>query len=256
MESISNMIIPSEKYKIHNLKCWETEISQIEFINLIKNMDLIVMQSIENDYRDKTYLSSTYIINNSNATTEFIIITNLYFPYYYFDSYIDNTSTYLYEYKHLKECKSNKNKSKIDFLKDVLFNNNFKTLEELKILEDYCFENLEQRLEIMNLYKEYYSNKKIEIINFIPFIKDNFKNKLLFNSLNHPSKDLLCEVCKTINYKINNMLEFDYTREELIYYKGLLYACLQKTLNFDILNIDININTETNIITFINNYFK
>jgi hypothetical protein len=32
MESISNMIIPSEKYKIHNLKCWETEISQIEFM--------------------------------------------------------------------------------------------------------------------------------------------------------------------------------------------------------------------------------
>ena len=254
LEELGNIIEPNKNYKIYNLKCWETNISKIEMVNLIKNMDLIIMHCVEDNYRNINHLSTTFIINNSNATTKFFIITNFYFPYYYFDSYYDPDSVFYYEYKELKNYKSNK--TKIKFINEVLYNEDFKSIEDLKKIEDYSFDQLEKRLKIIELYKKTYTNKNIEIINLIPFIKDNFKKELLFYSLNHPTEVLFHKLCEMINIKIENILVFNYEKQIFNFSKCLLYSCLQKDLEFDILKCDILINKQTNIISFINNYFS
>lgn len=253
LEELGNIIIPSKYYKIYNLKCWETNISKIEMLNLIKNMDLIIMHCIEDNYRNIHYLSSTYIINNSNASTKFLFLTNLYLPYYYFDSYFDANSINCYQYNELKNYKSNK--TKIKFINEVLYNEDFKSIEDLKKIEDYSFDQLEKRLKIIELYKKTYTNKNIEIINLIPFIKENFKKELLFYSLNHPTEFLFHKLCEMVNNKIGNILKFNFEKKVFQFSKGILYACLQKVLEFDILKCNICINKETNIISFINNYF-
>jgi hypothetical protein len=213
------------------------------------------MHSTEDNYRDKPYLSTTYIINTCKPTTKLILLTNLYFPYYYFDCYIGNQakSGLLYEYKTIKQYKMDK-KNTNDVLANVIYNTSFKTEKDLIELEDYCFNELNKRYEQLNIYVNFYKNRQIKIINIIPFIKQNFKHTLLFYSINHPTLYLLTFAINEINKEIGGVLDLNNNKDYFSYYKGIIYSCLQKQLTFDISKCPIKINNCTSIPEFIENY--
>ena len=259
MEALAALIKFSPNYCIFIIECWKTEISVIEFTNLIQNMDIIIMHGIEDNYRNKPYLSNTYIINNCKPTTNIMLLTTLYFPYYYFDCYIGDRpeSELLYEYKAIKQYKIDK-KSTNEILEKVIYNKDFKTKQDLIDLEDYCFNELHKRYENMKLYVDFYKNRSIKIINIIPFIKQNFKHELLFYSMNHPTLHLLKytinEINKEINKEIDCVLDLNSDIDFFSYYKGVIYSCLQKQLTFDISTCPIKINDCTSITEFIDFY--
>jgi len=254
--ALASLINVNPNYCIFQVECWNTEISFIEFTSLIQNMDIIFMHVTEDEYRNKHYLSTTYIINTCKPNTKLNLLTNLYFPYYYFDSYIGDQikSNLLYEYKTIKQYKID-NKSTNEILEKVIYNTNFKTDQDLIDLEDYCFNELHKRYENMKLYVDFYKNhKSIKIINIIPFIKQNFKHELLFYSINHPTLHLLKFVINEINKELNYILDLNINKDYFSYCKGIIYSCLQKQLTFDISKCPININNCTSIPEFIENY--
>lgn len=255
MEALASLIKFSPNYCIFIIECWKTEISVIEFTNLIQNMDIIFMHVTEDEYRNKHYLSTTYIINTCKPKTKLNLLTNLYFPYYYFDCYIGDRreSKLLYEYKTIKQYKID-NKSTNEILEKVIYNPDFKTEKDLIDLEDYCFNELHKRYENMKLYVDFYKNRSIKIVNIIPFIKQNFKHELLFYSMNHPTLHLLKYTINEINKEIEYVLDLNYDIDFFSYYKGVIYSCLQKQLTFDLSTCPIKINDCTRISEFIDNY--
>lgn len=257
MEAYESMIVPSPAYCIFQIQCWSTEMSIIEFTNMIQNMDVIVMQNIKDNYREKHYLSSTYILNNSNPKTRFIFVTNLYFPYYYFDSYMDPKIILEipYEYKSIKQYKT-ENKSKQELFQNVIFNKDFKSETELKELEDYCFSEFNRRYEKMKVYQNFYKNKSITIINVIPFIQQYFKHMLLFYSINHPAPPLVKCIVDQINMELGNILILNSSKDFFSFYKGILYSCLQKQLTFDISKCEVKIKNFIDVPSYIDHYYS
>lgn len=72
-------------YIIHHIECYSTNIDQAEFTYLINKCDIIITQPIQDNYRNKSYLSTSYIINNKKSECKIILFDSCYFSFYYFD---------------------------------------------------------------------------------------------------------------------------------------------------------------------------
>ena len=110
------------------------------------------------------------------------------------------------------------------------------------------------------LYNRYIINNKkyndnndnnIYIISIHEYIKQNYKEKLLFYSKNHPTKYVIQYIChEIIKYlQIKNTINYDI--DVLNNPKCILYKCISKNVNFDINNhnaLTLN-NTDINKIT-------
>jgi hypothetical protein len=58
------LCLPSDEYNIINVPCWTTDINKEKFTEIIKMCDVIITQSINDNYRDLDYLSTSYIIKH------------------------------------------------------------------------------------------------------------------------------------------------------------------------------------------------
>jgi len=78
-----------------------------------------------------------------------------------------------------------------------------------------------------------YINKP-HIISTYDFIKQNYKNKLLFYTFNHPTKYLIHYICEELIkcLKIPNSINYDI--DTMQYLRCIIYKCIQKNVNFDI----------------------
>ena len=105
--------IPEEKYSRINIPCWTTEYDKESFREIIYKCDIIITQPINDNYRDVDYLSTNFIIHNSNNYCKIIICDNCYFNFYYFDltyKFINNdilSNPSSYHYKYMIECYNN-----------------------------------------------------------------------------------------------------------------------------------------------------
>ena len=82
-------------------------------------------------------------------------------------------------------------------------------------------------------------------------VKQNYKEKLLFYSMNHPTKYVIQFICEEIikYLQIENTINYDI--DLLSNTKCILYKCISKNINFDINNhnpLTLN-NTDINKIT-------
>ena len=117
--------------------CYTTDITKNEFLKKIKKSDIIIMTLISDNYRDKKYLSSRFIIENARKDTEIIIIPSLYFDYYYVDLlYLKNKDGDIIkkpiDYHHEYIVESFKKRKPIkNVMKEYILNKNLFSMEEL-----------------------------------------------------------------------------------------------------------------------------
>jgi len=225
----------SNEFNITYIECFSTNITNLDFNNILKNADIIITQPIHDNYREMYYLSSNYIINNSKKESVIIFVNNCHFDFYYFDL-IYNTSSKKnkclnYHHSSIIDCINNY--KDIDYYEKVYIENiNLKKDYELDEIYNISIKELEKRYTEMLQY----SKNNTYFINILEYIKNNYKDKLLFYTFNHPSKYLLqyiaLEIVKIL--KISNNI--NYNLDPFSYERYILYKCIQKKVNFNIKN--------------------
>jgi hypothetical protein len=131
-----------------------------------------------------------------------------------------------------------KNRKNIEYYIDNFANNsNLKSSEELEEIANNSLSELYKRYLInKNTFENH--EKHIYVITAHDFIKENYKNKLLFYSMNHPTKYTIQNVCSHVMdiFGFENNLDYtiNYDADILNNPKCILYSCIQKKVNFDI----------------------
>jgi hypothetical protein len=227
------------KFKIYNIPCWTTNYDKQTFTDIVNKCDIIVTQPINDNYRDVDFLSTSYIIANSKTYSKIIICDSCHFDFYYFDLSYKHFNEKLvqqpidYHYNKLIECYS-KNLPIETYINEYINNIELKTCEELETIATNSLNELQKRY-IINVNK-YNNNSRISCISTHDFIKNNYKEKLLFYSMNHPTNFVIQYICEEI---INILLfpnTINYTIDILSSPKCILYKCIQKNVNFNIDN--------------------
>jgi hypothetical protein len=245
---LKTLSLPSE-YIIHNVQCWTGVVDKIKFTNTIKKCNIIITQPIKNNYRNVDYLSTDYIIKNASPKCKIIIFDSCYFDFYYPDlvckqingKSFDKPSVYQYN----KMIESFKNNYTVDeYLAKYVNNVNLKSKDELENLANKSLRDLKERY---NSNIKNYKKPNTHIISTHDYIKNNYKNKLLFYSMNHPTKYVIQNICEEITkfLKIKNTI--NYTVDELAVTKCILYKCIQKNVHFDINNHIPLVSNKTNV---------
>jgi hypothetical protein len=250
--------LPKTSYIVHNIPCWTTDQNKDSFTAIIKNCDIIITQPINDNYRDVDYLSTSYIINNSKKDCKIIIFDSCHFDFYYFDltyKYINGTILQKpidYHYNEMINCYHN-NVSIDNYINNYINNEHLKTSEELDTIAQNSLNELKRRF-YENVKK--YASNNIILISTYEFIKNNYKDKLLFYSMNHPTKHVIRYICKIIIHilKIENTIDYKIDMLENNT-RCILYKCIQKNVNFDITLETPLLDNETDLKKIINKYY-
>ena len=236
------------KYNETIIECFDTELTEEEFTLCINISDIIIMNLVEDNYRNKKYLSTTHVIYHSQKGCKIIILNNFYFHFYYFDSKMISTKGELNPYHHLNLYECCKNNETADlYINNYINNSTLKTKYELEYLANKSFEELDTRYENILLHKKMSPHKLIYSIAISNYIKDNYKKKLLFYTTNHPSKYLFQYVSQEIISILNLENTMDYTIDIFTHTKLILYKCIQKVVFFDIQENTPLIGNQSNI---------
>lgn len=213
--------------------CWLLTLNKKEFTTLIKEQDIIITQPIEENYKNLDYLNTKYIINNTNGIV--IIFNSCYFNFYYPDlKYIKHNNDILHEpndyhYQYM-----------IDYYKrgDTIQNyidkcvNNPDLISQQTLLEEASKSINELRNRDINIRKELCTKSNVYFISISDYIEKNYRERLLFYSMNHPSKYLLQFISENIINILNIDNTINYTIDPLNNPRCILYKCLENTVTF------------------------
>jgi len=222
-------------YNITLILCWIENIDKNYFIEKIKDSDIIITQPINPNYRNTDYLDTEFILKNAKPEVKIIIIPSLYFNFYYFDlTYETLNNGELLRYPsdyHYKTIINNYNTDN-NLIFNQINNVNLKLKEEL---ENIALSSIEELKKRENEMLKYNNLRKCDIITVSNYINDNYKNVLLFYSMNHPTKFIFHYIVKQI-INILNIDDFNnYNIDPLASNeRGILYNCIQNAVNFDI----------------------
>lgn len=243
------------------IPCFNTHLNKEEFKNIIKDYDIIITQPIKDDYRNKDYLGTNFLLNNANYQ-KVIIFNSCYFDFYYPDSnYLydkNNNMIYLHkkvDYHHKNMINYYKNKESIEkYIKEVVNNENFLSKDYLEKKGIDSLNLLENKYNMM--IQKYNKFRNVYFINIVDFIKNNYKDKLLFYTNNHPTKYLEQYIGKEIVNILNLKFNINYNVDPHYPIKLILYKSIQSVVNFNINDYKPLIcgNTNLNLITKI--YFN
>jgi hypothetical protein len=272
--------LSENEFVIYHIQCYNTEITKEELNNILSICDIIITQPIPDYYRNKKYLSTSYIINNCKKDCKIVIYQRQYFNFYYYDTlYYKYNNDVLhvpndYHYQEMINYYKN-NKNIEDYINEIIHNKNIKSKDELEYIANESIQFLYDRdKEIINQYikndnrmnlsnqkmdKELLSESKVKeniyYISIVQYIKDNYKNKLLFYSMNHPTKILLQYICNEIVQKLNLKNSINYDIDPLNEPKCILYDCIQNAVNFDISNENITLSGNNDIFSIVKLYY-
>ena len=215
--ALKTILQPSFKHLNPNyviIECWTTNIQEHEFLNHIKTSDIIFTQPIVDNYREKNYLSTNYVLTHAKPDSKIFIFPSMYFDFYYFDQIykwlnnemLDEPSAYHY-HKIVEAFHFNQNKE--HFFEKCYNNKTFKSKVELITLANKSISELKKREGHM---KEYVNkHKHVVILTVTEYIETWYKKALLFYSINHPSSHVFHYLCK----KILNNLNISYEKINL-----------------------------------------
>lgn len=217
------------------IACHSTKMDKSGFTSLIKTADVVITQHIRPNYRKLDYLHTDYVINNA-ANCKIIIFSVCYFDFYYPDlKYKTHKNTPLnkpvaYHYQHMIDNYNN-NGSIDDYINNYVNNHNLITKESLLERAHNNFNELKRRDQSM---KELFTKPNMYIISLTDFIEQNYKDKLLFYSMNHPTKYVIQQMCEKVIpiLAIQNNIKYDI--DPLSGTKCLLYKCIQSVVHFNI----------------------
>lgn len=233
--SLMQVLNLPEIYEVHIIRCFSTQLNKAEFAKIISESDIIIAQAIHDNYRDVDYLSTSYILKHKKPNCKMVLFDVLHFSFYYFD--IKNIDSFKiptpYHYKSMVEYF--KSGHAVDhYITDFVDNKNLKTSEELEIIANDSLNELHKRY-IRNTEK-YGSDKTVTIVSAYDFIKENYRDKLLFHCRNHPTKDVFQFVSERIVDLLQLPHAIDYNIDPLDYTQCIVYGCVQKNINFKIEN--------------------
>ena len=217
------------------IECFNTNVTKEEIDPCIKNADIIIIHPVQDNYRGKDYLSTTYIIYHSKIDCKIILLNNCFFDFYHFDTKSINKDYIVTPYHNISlyNC-YNANKTIEYYIYHYVNNMNLKTKDDLEKIVTSNLKELERRYNLMLLHKEYSPEKNIYSIFIGDYIKNNYKNKLLFYTPNHPSKFLLQYICENIVDILNIPNSIDYKVDPFDYTKCILNKCIENVVHFNI----------------------
>jgi len=221
-------------YIIHHIECFSTTINQEDFTNMIHKCNIIITQPIHDNYRNLDYLSTSYIIKHKRQNCHLIIVDSCYFNFYYYDltykqfnnDILHNPSDY--HYHKMIDC-YHEGHSIDYYIKHVVDNVDLISSEELENIANDSLDEMNKRY-LQN--QENYKNSTI--ISIYEFVKQNYKKKLLFYSMNHPTKYVIQFICEQIIKKLNIKNTINMNIDLLDNTKCMIYKCISKNVNFDI----------------------
>lgn len=246
----------NKSYVTHYEPCYKSTLNKKEFTTLIKEQDIIITQPIAQNYRNLDYLNTTYIVNNTKGIV--IIFNSCYFDFYYPDlKYIKHNNEILhqpidYHYQYMIDCYK-----RGDTIQNYLDNcvNNFDLISPKTLLERATKSINELRNRDTKIIKEFREKKNVYFISISDYIEKNFRDKLLFYSMNHPSKYLLQFICENIVKILNINNSINYSLDPLNNPRCMLYKCVESAVRFKIGN-DIITRGLTDIFSITKLYFN
>ena len=250
--------LDENKYNIHNIVCHSTDIKKDNFFEIIIKCDIIITQPISDNYREKDYLNTNFIIKNIKKDCKLIIFPSCYFTFYYPDlKYFKYNNKLLrepldYHYDFMIQCYK-KNISIENYISNFINNKNLVSIKEL---ENNALESLSKlKNKFFEDTKKYKLNDNIIIIPIHNYIEENYKKKLLFYSMNHPTKYLLQYITEIIilNLKIENTMNYNIC--PLGNTKCILYKCIQNVVDFDLNGCNILTNNLNSIFEITKLYY-
>ena len=139
--------------------------------------------------------------------------------------YLNEPSPYHYK------CVLENYKNGLDYILENYVNNeSYKSEKELLGLAESSIKELKRREDLMEEYIKI--NQSVNIIKSSDFISQNYTDKLLFYSMNHPTPPVM----QYVALKIKDILflgEINYIFDGLSgNERGILYSCIQKCVNF------------------------
>lgn len=226
-----------KSFQLNLVECWKENIDKEWFTNLIQTADVIITQPIQDNYKNVEHLSTTYILQHKQPQCKLILFDSCYFNFYYFDLTYKFFQDKLlqtpsdYHYNHMMQHYID-NKSPDTYIDNVVNNIDLKSTEELLTIAQDSLNELARR-HTENIHK-YGNNPNIYIISTHDYIEVNYKHKLLFYSMNHPTKFVIQYICEQIVNYLQLPNTINYTIDVLSNYRGILYQCLSKCVTFDI----------------------
>lgn len=243
LKNIIDILNIHDKFKITYIECYTTILSDLEFDKILKESDIIIKQPIHDNYRDMYYLSSNYIVNNCKKESIIFLVNNCHFDFYYFDLKYNKTLNVInYHHTSIIDCINNNCDWKC-YENIYVKNTNLKTYHELNIILNNSISELEKRYIDMLQY----SKHNTIFISIIDFIKNNYKNKLLFYTFNHPSKYLLQFIAKEIIKGLNIEDTINYDLDPFDNDRYILYKCIQNIVDFNVDDHKPSINNKTTV---------
>ena len=223
----------SNKYNTCLLKCWDGSIKVDFFTNWIQKSDIIIAHATKDNYLNKEYLSTNYILSNCKSGCKIIIVPSCYFNFYFFDIdslLIKSRKPTDYHYTNMIKCYL-KGKSVDYYLTHYVNNPDFKSKKALEKIADDSLQALNNRYNDSQKYK---INDQVTTISISKFISDNYKDKLLFHTLNHPTKILIQHICYEI-IKITNIETTMDTWSDFLSstIRNIMYKCVEKVIHFN-----------------------
>lgn len=104
--------------------------------------------------------------------------------------------------------------------------------------------------------EKFCKKKNVHFISICDYIESNYRDELLFYSMNHPSKFLLQFICEKINTILNIDNNIDYSIDPLNKVRCILYKCLESVVTFDINKYGIITNNVTDPFLITKLYFE
>ena len=246
-------------YNVHKISCFKTDISKVKFTELLSKCIIVITQPINDNYRNVDYLNTSYIIKSVPNNCKIAVFDSCYFKFYYPDlRYIQHNNENLHEpidYHHDYIIKCYKNNISIDeCISKYINNKNLFDSQELLTFAQESIDELIARNEKIQI--DYGSYENVNIIGICDFVKQNYKEKLLFYSMNHPSKYILQYIAEQVCIKLKIKTLINYSVDPLgDKSRCILYACIQKVVNFDITNNKISVKKINNIKDIVKLYY-
>lgn len=212
--------LPRDKYSMEYVPVhWDRVIDKELLREKVRNSDIIITQPISDGYKNLDYLNTTFVLKNRSEKCKFIIFNSCHFEFYDLD-----LRKSIAEYRR-------SGRSVREYIDEVLNNEDYKSEEELITIAEKEIEELERRTDKM---RTDYPGENVVVVPITEFIKENYRDKLLFHTFSHPANCILQHVARQILEICKIEDTMDLNVDILSHTTGIPFKCVQKVLNFDI----------------------